>query len=537
MSDLARQLEACFAAADRHVIRVPALVKGRLCSPPALEPEQLAPRSDTGAPENASAVSRIEGTWVIRRPLGGAAGEHWLLVTPSPDPRELIETDWQGLARSLYGLPFREIERFIGAVQEKVLSLRGRQWPQTVQAAASQRFLHGQPLDFWLDHLAELLDPEGLADMVDRQLGKPWASGQQFLDGWVGVDATIRRGYVARMAPAVFGNAAPVPRRLRAQVRAMPTRQLHITAGNAPVVPIVSFLYGLVTKGVLVVKSPAESNLLATMLALAMWATDPEHPVTRATSLVYWKGGDSRYEDVLFAPEAFDRLVVWGSPETVGSVRARAPKAKTIFLNPRYGLSLIGRAAFPDHMQEVAMRGSTDTLIANQLACWSSLVHYVEGDEATALAYCQALQQALARWDEHAPNVLSRATLGQVRLLRRTAFLEGTWFTNGTPPAISSAVVYLREPFDLSVHPTCRLVVVRRLDRLEQIFPFLNSSISTIGVYPTRALIEVRDGCAAAGVSNLFPLGECEGLFAGMPHDGMQILGELVNWTTSMIDE
>jgi hypothetical protein len=219
----------------------------------------------------------------------------------------------------------------------------------------------------------------------------------------------------------------------------------------------------------------------------------------------------------------------------VASVHARAPHCKTVFLNPRYGLSVVGRAAFPDHVDEVAARASADSLIANQQACFSSLVHYVEGDEDQVLAYCRALQLALARWDAFSPQVLPRAILGRLRLLRRTALLEGTWFENGPRPNVSSAVVYLREPFDLAVHPMCRLVVVRRLDRLEEIVPLLNSDVSTLGMYPAGALVELRDACAAAGVSNLFPLGECERMYAGMPHDGMKILSELVNWANSAV--
>src|SRR5262249_17532091 len=112
-----------------------------------------------------------------------------------------------------------------------------------------------------------------------------------------------------------------------------------------------------------------------------------------------------------------------------------------------------------------------------------------------------------------------------------TAFLKGTWFVNGQPPDISSAVVYMPEPFDLSVHPMSRCIVVRRLDCLEQIFPFFTSAVATLGGYPPQAMARLRDPMAATGVSNILALGECERVYAGMPHDGMRLLSELVNWT------
>jgi aminoglycoside phosphotransferase (APT) family kinase protein len=43
--------------------------------------------------------------------------------------------------------------------------------------------------------------------------------------------------------------------------------------------------------------------------------------------LVYWQGGDRRVEDRLFAPEISDRIVVWGAPAAVESVRACAGRS------------------------------------------------------------------------------------------------------------------------------------------------------------------------------------------------------------------
>jgi Acyl-CoA reductase (LuxC) len=45
--------------------------------------------------------------------------------------------------------------------------------------------------------------------------------------------------------------------------------------------------------------------------------------------------------------------------------------------------------------------------------------------------------------------------------------------------------------------------------------------------------MELRDAVAAAGVSSVVPLGEAERAFAGMPHDGMRILAQLVSWATA----
>ena len=48
-----------------------------------------------------------------------------------------------------------------------------------------------------------------------------------------------------------------------------------------------------------------------------------------------------------------------------------------------------------------------------------------------------------------------------------------------------------------------------------------------------EALHRLRDPIAAVGVSNIFGLGECERTYAGMLHDGMRVLSDLVNWMTA----
>lgn len=525
--------------AGGEVWRVPALVKGRLVLPADLPAESLRSAAPDGpGPTGGRQSFRVEGAHVIRRPLFDRrtlepAAEERFLVLPDVDPRALVETDLGELARGLYRLPFREVVAYAGALREALTDL-GPALEAVAQRAKAASPVHDRALDVLFEVLPELLDPQGLAEAVDRELGSDGIPGTHFLDGWVGVPAAGHRGATARMRDAIFrapgDGAGSGPR-----VRAMPTRQLHVTAGNAPVVPFVSILRALATKGAAVVKSPAESTESATILALAMSRVDPEgrHPITRHTSLVYWPGGDRRIEDVLFAPGSFDRLVVWGSPETVESVRARAGTAKTVFLNPRFGVSLIGREAFRDGLEAVAVRASCDSLIENQAACTSSLVHYVEASEEDALAYCRTLKEVLARWDLALPHRLSRAALGRLRRLRRGELVGGAWFENGPWPQTTSLVVYMPTEFDLSVHPMCRCVVVRRVDELREALAFVHAGVSAAGVYPEARREDLLDELAARGVSNVFPLGECERSYAGMPHDGMRVLSELVNWTSA----
>ncbi|MGE0761031.1 MAG: acyl-CoA reductase [Pirellulaceae bacterium] len=538
MSDLRLDaaLEACLSA-DGACLRVPALVQGQLVVPSPVDADAIAelaaPHGGERPPGGAFRALRLGENWVL--PLPGASSQApGYLVFPRIPPASLLQTDVQRLARELYSLRTSD-------VLDYVTTLRGalRDVGRVARREALAASLRDDPLlPLIVDQLPLLFDAESLGEAIDRELSIEGRPGRDSLDGWIPVSARAYRGFTARVADGVFGKGSPgilaesahafVPR-----VRAVPTRQLHISAGNSPFIPILSFLRGLAVRGALVIKSPAECSTVATLLALAMHTAVPDHPITRHTSLVYWPGGDRTTEDVLFQAGAFDRIVAWGAPDTVHSIRQRVAGTKTLFLNPRAGISLVGRGAADVDWAPIAQQACIDSLIANQQACISSLVHYVVGTDEDVAEYCRSLQAALAQWDQRVPYRLPPASLGQLRLLRRGAWLQGKWHLNRRDGEISSAVVYLPYAFDLSQHPQSRVIVVRRLDRPDEILKYLSPALSSLGIYPPQWLDALRDAAAAAGVSNLFPLGDAERNYAGMPHDGMRILAELVNWVNS----
>jgi len=141
-----------------------------------------------------------------------------------------------------------------------------------------------------------------------------------------------------------------------------------ITAGNAPEVPIISALRAILTKSAAATKLPYGATLTGALFSLAAFTAAPDHPITQSLSMVYWQGGDDSIESVLFRPNAFDRIVIWGNPQTMVSIQSRALFTRTICLNPRYSVSLIGREAFSGNLEEIALKASMDVLIDNQKA-------------------------------------------------------------------------------------------------------------------------------------------------------------------------
>jgi Acyl-CoA reductase (LuxC) len=529
-------LSSALASDGQGIVRMPSLVKGQLRYPSHVSRAVLERRlAEVPAVLGSDQLHsfRLDDAYVIPQAVSDnrTPDQIRFLVLPYAEASSMVESDPSEIARDLVALPVAEILDYVGAIRDVL-----RQAPQWLADAASlssaASVLDSQSLNLSFQMLPLLLDPDAVGEAIDRELGMHEMSGRQFLDGWVPVPAQIHPGINARIRDAIFGSAAAQDQHGALCVRAVPTRQLHVTAGNSPLLPFLSWLRSAATKGAAVIKCPVEATATTAVLALAMHAVDPRHPLARHTSLAYWKGGDRAVEDVLLAANAFDRLVVWGSGTTVEDLVRRAPHLKSVVFRPRYGVSLIGREALGADLQRTAMAAASDSTIANQHACLASLVHYVEASEDVAVRYCEALASALAVWDEKLPGSQSPSAIGRLRRLQRGTALEDRWWQNRGNDGPRSAVVLVRDPFDVAAHPMCRLVVVRRVDSLADALAYLTASVSTVGVAPESRRLDLRDAIAAAGVSNIMPLGECERAYAGIPHDGMRVMSELVNWTT-----
>lgn len=513
-------------ATTAGAVALPVLVRGRLV---VADPDA---GRDPDAGHDAGAGGRVH---VVRQPVIDRGtlrptGEERVLVLPRPDPRELL-VDRGPAVEELMGLPFEEVLAFaaelgrqLGEAGDDVAAALDASGPAATVDARATRIAGAQ--------LAELFAHERLGEAVDRDLGSGDAPGRAFLDGWVTLPTPARRGPTALLADRLHGRDGPPHLAAAPRLRAVPTHQLHVTAGNSPLVVAVSLLWALATKGAAVVKAPVGTVAVSSAIASAMARVDPDHPLCRHTSIVYWPGGDPSVEDVLLGSGRFDRLVAWGSADAVTSLRARAGSARTIAFGPRASVSLIGREALAGDLAGVAARAAADSVVADQAVCQASLLHVVEGPEDDALAYCEALQAALAEWDRALPHVLGPETVGHLRHLRRGALADGTWFDNGRWPALTSTVVLAPGGFDLARHPGGRCVVVRRVDHLVDGLRLLDPGIMSVGVAPDDAREALAAPILARGADGVLPLGEAEARWAGMPHDGLRVLGELVRWVS-----
>ena len=490
------------------VIRIPFLVKGKLVAPPQIERSRI--EKAFGCVDNDTSYVKLPEAQVVReavidRKTMKYPGDYIYQLMPPVTAEDLVENDIDKLAETLYSLPVDDILDYL----DKILDYLCKNRKLVSQAAGlygKTSEYHDTLLDNWFASMTEILNRKAARRMIDAELSYNGRPGSDFLNGWVKTDGET------------------------ACVRAMPTRQLHITAGNVPEVPVISALRAVLTKSAAVIKLPGGAIIPGALVAIAAHEAAPDHPITQNLSLVYWQGGDESIENTLFAPGAFDRIIVWGGPAAVAAVQSKTPFTKTISLNPRYGISLIGREAFSEKLEKTVDKTLTDVLAYNQNACISSLVHYIEGTEEQANEYAALLQQALKKYDDKVPNFTPPQSQGQVKRMKRGRYAGASWYLNYDNEDFTSGAVVISGEFDILDHPTSRLVVVRPVARLDDALKYIHQSVSTVGVYPEERREDLKDRILARGVSSVFPLGQCEKVFAGMPHDGMMILNQLVDW-------
>jgi hypothetical protein len=516
-----------FAIDDQGVARLPMLVAGALLVPELPSADKMEEAISSGL----RSVDVCETHLVMADAEIEGRRLRCLALPRVTDPAALVPRNIGDQIKSLHPLDFGAVAAYVDALGQAMApsgALVSRALPLAI--ACSDQPDYFVRLGFADVHAA--FDGATLGGAVDRELEYDGRPGRAYLNGWVDIPDDIAAGAMATARAKMGGSTASAAR--RRQLRAVPTTQLHITAGNSPVVPAISALRAFATKGAVTVKLPSGALVAGAAFALAMHVAAPDHPLTRHASIAYWSGGEEAVESVLLRHGAFERIVVWGSRASVDAVASRAAGTKTLVFNPRYGISLIGRAALaPEMIDEAARRAAQDTLVWNQQACIASLVHYAEGGGEEIDRYCAALTKELAVWDvahHHRPD---RATVGRIRTARRGELSDGKWTVNGPPVAPTSAVVRMDRGFDLSVHPQGRIVLVRPVNDLAETLNLMHPSVSSVGVFPLDRLDRLRDEICGRGVTSVIPLGEADTLFAGAPHDGMRPLSELVSWSVS----
>ncbi len=452
--------------------------------------------------------------------FGGRAGARFRAPDPHRHIGDLVLGDATKL-RDLHDLPVREIIAFLAALGPR-LTLDNPHMREAHDLAIEAGGLTAPVLRSVFDALPGLFDADYLEALADRTVGIA------HLDGWV---------------PQ---GAGPME---RFRVRAVGTRQLHITAGNVPVVAALTVIRSALTKSDCLIKLPSNDPLTANAIARTMIEIDPDHPVTRHLAVAYWKGGDELMEQAICRTTRIDKITAWGGMSSVKHIQKfLSPGIDLIALNPKLSMSMVGREALEDDgaMKAAAAGIAIAAGRMNQTACVNTRVVYVESEtDDASIDRVIALGNAIHAAFQTLPEAISTPALKPNRdlesELQALDLEEELYWVKGD--TIHGAVVVSRysERVDFHEQLNNRIVNLVPMPDLAKVVRWCDDSTQTVGIYPERLRHEYRDALALAGVQHIVALqpsaaqASDDGTeFPGMPHDGIEPMRRMVRW---VIDE
>lgn len=314
---------------------------------------------------------------------------------------------------------------------------------------------------------------------------------------------------------------------LRAQPRG---KALHVLVGNIPMAGLFSILRSVLTKNCTVAKLPSRDVATSLLFALSFLDLDPEHPVSRSLSAVYWEPGSPEEERMLAAA---DVVCAWGSAESIEAIKRRTPYGvELVEFGPKRSLHLIG-AVGPDDLDDLddlAMRAAYDVSIYDQQACFSPQEAFVEGDaDAYAERLGAWLDRNLARVPKPSVSVDERALVSRTR---KEATFRGWRVLGPEDGGTGWTLIVTDGPQALAEHPLRRTLFLHPVRELREALPFIDKHTQTVGIYPADRALELGRAVVARGADRITEVGRTGRPRPGMTHDGMRAMDRLVRWVT-----
>lgn len=439
----------------------------------------------------------------------------------SPDPHKHIKDLVLGDPLLLADLNDTKMSDIIDFLAEagKRLRLEDNEYLQESFALGLQAGGLAEPiLRGVYDELPYMFDPDGLTAMADSTIGI------DYLDGWVAK-----------------------PSHPNVRLRAVGTRQLHITAGNVPVVAALTIVRGALTKSDILIKSPSNDPLTANAIARTLIELDANHPVTKHIAVAYWKGGDEFMDSQIVRTSRIDKITAWGGMSSVKHIQKfLTPGIDLIALNPKYSMSMIGNEAMQSEeaMDEAATGVAVITGFYNQTACANTRLVYVESEtDDDSIDRLIAFGRKVVAAYQTLPAVMStpaekrnrelEAEMEAVELEDEFYHVEGDTLTGGV------VISKFPDRVDFYDQLNNRVVNIVPVADLKDVTKWCDDTTQTVGVYPEALRDRLLDPFSLVGVQRLVPLSggnplelfhEMHTLPPGMPHDGIEPLRRSVRW-------
>lgn len=403
----------------------------------------------------------------------------------------------------LLNVPLAEIVDFLVETGQRLLASDNPYMQECIERMCSTHILPRGVVENSTRHAASYLDKRILMAEIEQNFPDPKA-----LDTWVPKqDFTGRKSFVRAFAP----------------------RLVHVMPGNSPGVAVKSVAQGAMVKAFNLFKMPSADPFTMVAILRTMADIDPEHPIVKSMSAVYWRGGDDKVERVLYRPQYFDKIVAWGGGDAINNViQYLGPGFQLVSFDPKTSISMVGKEAHASEaaQEEAAQLAADDIMVLNQEACVSSRFQFVEGTQEQVDRFCEKLQRKIAQKSEASGDSrpLDMELREQIDTLMMLDDEYGVW---GKPDG-KGIVIRSDEPVDF--HPINKTANVVRVDSLDDAVKWVNVATQTVGFYPFDRMADYRDRLASGGAQRIVHLGEAGPSTIGNPHDAMYPMHRFVHW-------
>lgn len=403
----------------------------------------------------------------------------------------------------LLDVPLTEIIDFLVETGQRMLDPSNPYMQECFDRMASTHILPRSVVETVSKHAVAYLDRRILMTEVEQNFPDPRA-----LDEWIPKkDFTGRQSFVRAFGP----------------------RLIHVLPGNSPGVAVKSVAQGAMVKAVNLFKMSSADPFTMVAILRTMADIDPNHPIVRSMSAVYWRGGDDQVEMTLYRPQYFDKIVAWGGGDAINNViKYLGPGFQLVSFDPKTSISMVGKEAFDSEeaLDLAADLASCDVMTLNQEACVASRFQYVEGSVEDVDRFCEKLQRRIAERAAISGDIrpLEMDMREQIEMMQ----LMGDDFAVFGKLDGTGVVIRSDEPVDF--HPINKTANVVRVDSLDDAVKHVNVATQTVGFYPFERMADYRDRLASGGAQRIVRLGEAGPSTIGNPHDAMYPLHRFVHW-------
>lgn len=296
---------------------------------------------------------------------------------------------------------------------------------------------------------------------------------------------------------------------------------LHIISGNVPMAGVYSIVRGILTKNVNLAKLSSRDIITLLLFIQSFRDVDPNHPITKSTSAVYWERKDEKL--INYFTQKANGICIWGGKETIESYKAKCGLGcEIIEYGPKTGMQIIQWDENSAH--DLPLRVARDICMFDQEACLSPQIIYIQGNVDT---FIQKLKKGLQDYTQLWPKAENEID----HFVHMNYTIKANAFC-GNPSENSETLDWLiinkKERVDISLeHPLGRTIYIYPLENIRDCLQFVDSKIQTVGVEPKSLAYELKDELSKRGVLRIANIGFVDAPRHGLVHES-QYLTRLV---------